>query len=467
MFHKKSALIIGALVLALVSLSTSPAQAISPTNVQRFFDDNGDSSEFSTVGDIREMSVQSWTKRDSIYFYLKTNDAIAYEAFSDGSMEATISLDTNLDGIEDFWITSGLYYLENSLTPVSIYATQTGFPVAGCFANIYGDTQNRAHWVGWSLKPSCIGIEEEFGVKGFVSKDQSYGTGALPRTSDFVPNSGFVKVTNPLLQKLTKFSAPKVKGTPQVGQLLTSEVVGWDAGVGFKYQWMLDGKPVTGAIKPSYTPLASDVGKKITLAVKGSKRGFLSQTTTSSALTIQAAPLVKTPAPTLSGSVVPDGTLQIMTGLWDQGVTFTYVWKKNDQVIDGESKASYLVRPSDVGSQISVQVSGSKPGFSTKSFTTTSDVVRPNSSLKAGTVTLTGTYKVGSKLKARVSGWPAGLTLNLQWMRDGKKIPKATATSYVLTATDLGKKVSVVVTAEKPGYSSVSAKSKAKKVSKK
>lgn len=80
-----------------------------------------------------------------------------------------------------------------------------------------------------------------------------------------------------------------------------------------------------------------------------------------------------------------------------------------------------------------------------------------------GTVTIKATaktgkkLKVGKKVKATVAGFaPSSVTLNYRWLRNGKAIPKATRSTYRLVKADKGKRLSVKVTATKPGYVKVS-----------
>ncbi|MFC7765238.1 hypothetical protein [Leucobacter soli] len=54
---------------------------------------------------------------------------------------------------------------------------------------------------------------------------------------------------------------------------------------------------------------------------------------------------------------------------------------------------------------------------------------------------------VGQKLTAKAGSWgPTGVKLSYQWLRNGKAISKATKSSYTLTASDRGKKISLRVT---------------------
>lgn len=71
---------------------------------------------------------------------------------------------------------------------------------------------------------------------------------------------------------------------------------------------------------------------------------------------------------------------------------------------------------------------------------------------------------MGKTLKVSKGSWSmAGTKLSHQWLRDGKKIKKATKPRYKLTKKDQGKKISVRVTAKKSGYKSAKVTTKATK----
>ena len=71
-------------------------------------------------------------------------------------------------------------------------------------------------------------------------------------------------------------------------------------------------------------------------------------------------------------------------------------------------------------------------------------------------VKVTGTTKVGSKLKAETGKTPSGTKKSYRWMRDGKSIKGATHSTYTPTATDLNRRLSVKVSASKSGFVSLS-----------
>ncbi|MEU4242912.1 hypothetical protein [Actinoplanes sp. NPDC026619] len=75
---------------------------------------------------------------------------------------------------------------------------------------------------------------------------------------------------------------------------------------------------------------------------------------------------------------------------------------------------------------------------------------------------ITGVAAVGSRLKASTGTWsPKGTTFTYQWAAGGTPISEATSATYRVQAADLGKKLSVSVTAVKPGYTSAAATSTA------
>lgn len=78
--------------------------------------------------------------------------------------------------------------------------------------------------------------------------------------------------------------------------------------------------------------------------------------------------------------------------------------------------------------------------------------------------TVSGTFKVGKTVKAKVSSYTDGATLTYQWNRNGKAITGATKSSYKLVKADKKKKVSVTVTASLSDYTPLSKTSTAKTV---
>jgi hypothetical protein len=59
------------------------------------------------------------------------------------------------------------------------------------------------------------------------------------------------------------------------GDTVSAVVAGWDANVAFSYQWLRDGKNISGATTSAYQTVVADNGASLQVAVTGSKAGFV------------------------------------------------------------------------------------------------------------------------------------------------------------------------------------------------
>ncbi|MFD8733655.1 hypothetical protein ACFV06_01930 [Streptomyces sp. NPDC059618] len=99
-------------------------------------------------------------------------------------------------------------------------------------------------------------------------------------------STGTHSVTGLTAPKAT--TAPTITGTARVGAVLTAHRGVWKpAPTSYRYQWYRAGKPIPGATKTTYKPVAADRGKKITLRVTVGLYGHTNGTALSKALTIR------------------------------------------------------------------------------------------------------------------------------------------------------------------------------------
>jgi hypothetical protein len=108
--------------------------------------------------------------------------------------------------------------------------------------------------------------------------------------------------------KKLKTKKPKITGEAKVGEKLTAVTGKWGPGkVNFKYQWLVAGKAVKKATKKSYVVAAEDAGKKVSVKVTGSKKGYKTAKKTSAAKKVPVPdPAVEaTPAPATDVVVAP------------------------------------------------------------------------------------------------------------------------------------------------------------------
>jgi hypothetical protein len=168
-----------------------------------------------------------------------------------------------------------------------------------------------------------------------------------------------------------------------------------------------------------------------------------------------ASATVSPAAPSVVGT-----KLTAIRGTWASGsVTYSYQWLRNGVAISGATTNVHTTTSSDVGKTISVKVTGKKSGYSTTPLTSAGVTVLGR--LGAKPAGLTGTAQVGHTLTATRGTWtPSGVTYTFAWYRDGVAFTPDTATTYKLTAVDVGHYITVKVTGTKTGYAPVTESAK-------
>ena len=165
--------------------------------------------------------------------------------------------------------------------------------------------------------------------------------------------------------------APSVSGTAQVGETLTVDTSGIaDAdglsNVQYEYQWLADDTAIAGANALTYTLVAADEGKAISVRVSFSDDAGHDETLTSgatdAAAAAPAANNLATGAPTISGTAQVGETLTAdKSGIADAdglaNATFSYQWLADDAAIAGATGSTYTLVAEDEGKTITVQVS--------------------------------------------------------------------------------------------------------------
>lgn len=144
-------------------------------------------------------------------------------------------------------------------------------------------------------------------------------------------------------------------------------------------------------------------------------------------------------------------------GPWDQSVT--YQWLRSGKTITGATASTYTLTATDEGTRISARVTGRNTkglgptGGTRATFTSAQTAtITPGTFSSAPKPTVRGTAKVGSKLTAIPGTWKPTATLSYRWYRGSIPISRATKVTYTVTSADLGKTLTVKVTAKKAGY---------------
>ncbi|WP_314261274.1 Ig-like domain-containing protein [Cardiobacterium hominis] len=263
-----------------------------------------------------------------------------------------------------------------------------------------------------------------------------------------------------------------ITGDAKVGQTLTAtahDADGVPANV--NYGWFAGSTPLgTGA---TYTVKPADKGKTITVkAIYTDGAGHAEVASSDPTAEVSdAAPTPQPPATnhepvgsvTITGNAKVGETLTASNDLKDDDGLgqITYRWFADGKEI-GQG-ASYTLQDADKGKTITVKAEYTDGKGTAESVESakTAEVAEntapnpqppqpptPQPTNHPGTVTITGEAKVGGTLTAEVKDddqYDAG-KVQYQWLRDGKPIDGATASSYTLAADDAGHKISVQAT---------------------
>ncbi|HML50506.1 MAG TPA: carboxypeptidase regulatory-like domain-containing protein [Propionicimonas sp.] len=266
--------------------------------------------------------------------------------------------------------------------------------------------------------------------------------------------------------EFTATPAPRITGTPDVGNILSASVGMWGpAPVSLSYQWYRGDQAISGATGTSYTVTEADRGRSITVKVTGTKAGY--QTTTKASVATEEVPealtIVSGAYPTISGTAKVGQRLTAVPGAWSPSeVVLHYQWYASGVSLSGATSSTFTLTPAQRGKSMTVAVTGWLNGTATITTTSSPTVAVAPGTLSAKTPVISGKAKVGKTLKAKPGSWgPAPVTLRYQWYANGGKIAKATKSSYTIAKRYKGKKITVKVTGSKSGYSTVTKKSKA------
>jgi hypothetical protein len=170
--------------------------------------------------------------------------------------------------------------------------------------------------------------------------------------------------------------APTITGVVRVGSTLTVSAGTWGPSpVTLKYQWKAAGVAIAGATASTYTPVAANLGKALTVTVTGSKAGYTTASKTSVATAAVTAGALTAPVPTVSGVVQVGSTLTATAGVWGPApVTLRYQWKAAGVAIAGATASTYRPLAAHAGKTLTVTVTGSKTGYTTTAKTSLATV---------------------------------------------------------------------------------------------
>lgn len=245
-------------------------------------------------------------------------------------------------------------FQNNSLTSVTIPSSVTSI---GSYAFGRNDSFSTVLFLGAAPTVTVAGSDGSFGEAS--GKSIQY----LPANS-----SGF----SPLWNGYDTAPAISVSGTAKVGQSLAVTTGMWAAGYTLAYSWKRAGLSSTLGAAATYTPVAADIGKTLTVTVTATRDGFTPLSIRSAVTTaVIGQSFTTAPTPTITGTKVSGSLLTAVTTGWvpSSGVTFTYVWKRASSAtgaattIGGATGRTYRLTTADRGKYITVTVTAIATGY--------------------------------------------------------------------------------------------------------
>ena len=266
--------------------------------------------------------------------------------------------------------------------------------------------------------------------------------------------------------------APTISGMAQVGETLAAHTSGITDKGGltnavFTYQWLADDAAIAGATGSTYTLIEADEGKSIKVQVSFPDDAGNEESLTSAATAaVSTAPNSNSPTtgtPTISGTAQVGETLRANTssiadadGMEDSVLAFLW-WVKNNEtgwsrVRLVEYEGTYRIEPRDVGKTIAVMVRfrDDQDNMEYLESAPTDTVEAAPNTAASGQPTIIGIVRAGETLTADTSGIAdenglESATFAYQWLADQAEIPRATGSTYYLSASDESKSVTLRV----------------------
>ncbi len=266
---------------------------------------------------------------------------------------------------------TGFIHLEDEVVKPTAPPTVIGTPQVDAALSVKPGTWNRTgatykyQWLAngtaipnattTSYTPTPAEVGDTISVKVTAAKT-GYKTGSAVT----VPSAPTIPgVLNPL-------TTPVLSGFVKVGGVLTASTPTWNpAPTNVTYAWTADGSPVAGATSSTLALGPALLGKVMRVVATATRDGYTTATSTSAA-TVPVAPekLRLTAEPHLVGNPHVGQPYSVVPGVvGPNGVRTSYQWMLDGVPIAGATTGTYTPGLTDPGHMLSVQVSYTKPGY--------------------------------------------------------------------------------------------------------
>lgn len=260
-----------------------------------------------------------------------------------------------------------------------------------------------------------------------------------------------------------------ISGELRVGSTLSVYASGWGpVEPGLAFQWYASGTAIAKQTKPSLVLSSTTVDKIISVRVTGSAAGYTSATAWDTTQSFIDRGAIQLDGYYVDGVAAVGKTVTLRRTMQDAqttGLTLSYQWQRNGQTIGGAVKSTYKLTTADIGAQITGRVFAARAGYY-PNLTTSYPAQIYAQAVTPGTVTVTGTAKVGKTLTVTFAGVPEGVSVDYYWVKKkGSSVvdPEVSGSTYTLQSGDKGYTIQVEAYFYKVGFAAVHVPSKATK----
>jgi surface antigen len=257
-------------------------------------------------------------------------------------------------------------------------------------------------------------------------------------------------------RKVAVQTRPEVSGRAAVGEQLVATAGRWSVSSNHTFQWLADGKKIRGATSRRFAPGPTLQGRRLSVRVTASKRGYRDGATTSErTAAVARGHLDAVSTPQITGTTRVGEVVSVDGATWSPRPDSTSIrWFAGRERIAGERGARLRLAPALRGKPITAKVTAHRDGYrsSTLASPATTRVALGRFEI-TDPFRLHGGPELGGRLEVvRGTFRPGGATVTHTWLRNGRPISGAVGSSYVPGLRDVGQRLSVQVHLRREGY---------------
>ncbi|MBF4160185.1 metallopeptidase domain-containing protein [Nocardioides acrostichi] len=213
----------------------------------------------------------------------------------------------------------------------------------------------------------------ESAVRGGMSVHVDRYVGAAdPAVSGSLPPAVQVTVTLTDPGVDTAPALPAQQGTAEVvgdvvsGATVRARAADWTSGSCYTYQWNVDGRPVDGAISPTFAIPDDWQGRDLSVTITGQQSARATRTSTSTPVTVGRQAFTTSPRPVIRGVKRVGKVLRARHRTWEPTpTTFRYRWSANGRRLQGRTASTLRLGRTLKGKRITVRVIALRDGYQT------------------------------------------------------------------------------------------------------